>query len=54
VQVKAHKHKILKGELGIPQLSTGDMLRAAVAQGSILGLKAEKIMKEGGLVLMIL
>lgn len=41
---------ILKDILGIPQLSTGDMLRAAVAAKTELGQKAEKIMKEGGLV----
>jgi adenylate kinase len=41
---------ILTSEFNIPQLSTGDMLRAAVAAKTELGLKAEKIMKEGGLV----
>lgn len=34
----------------IPQISTGDMLRAAIAQGTPLGLSAKKIMETGGLV----
>jgi len=36
--------------LGVPHLSTGDMLREAVKQGTELGKKAEGFMKSGGLV----
>ena len=40
----------LKTELGVPHVSTGDMLRAAVAQGTAMGLKAKAVMDAGQLV----
>ncbi len=40
----------LKNELGVPHISTGDMLRAAVAAGTPLGLKAKAVMDAGQLV----
>ncbi|HET6588254.1 MAG TPA: adenylate kinase [Oleiagrimonas sp.] len=40
----------LKTELGIPHISTGDLLRAAVKAGTPLGLKAKAVMDAGHLV----
>lgn len=40
----------LVAKYGIPQLSTGDMLRAAVAAQTPVGLKAKAVMDAGGLV----
>lgn len=47
---KGTQSEILCKKLGIPQLSTGDMLRAAVKAGTPVGLKAKEIMAAGGLV----
>lgn len=40
----------LMARYGIPQLSTGDMLRAAVKAGTPVGLQAKAVMEAGGLV----
>src|SRR4051812_2434978 len=40
----------LAESLGVPILATGDVLRAAVREGTPLGLKAKSYMDEGGLV----
>jgi adenylate kinase len=47
---KGTQAKILVEKLGIPQLSTGDMLREAIKQGSTLGLEAKGYMGKGHLV----
>ncbi len=47
---KGTQANYIKEKYNIPQISTGDMLRAAVKAGTDLGLAAKKIMDEGGLV----
>jgi adenylate kinase len=47
---KGTQAQILCGKFGIPQISTGDMLRAAVNAGTPLGLAAKQVMDAGHLV----
>lgn len=47
---KGTQAKFLIDKYGIPQISTGDILRAAIAEGTPMGLEAKKFMDEGKLV----
>ncbi|MGZ5397951.1 MAG: adenylate kinase [Thermoanaerobaculia bacterium] len=47
---KGTQAKRLASRYGVPHISTGDMLREAVADGTPLGATADKIMKSGALV----
>ena len=47
---KGTQAAFIKEKYGIPQISTGDMLRAAVKAGTPLGQAAKKVMDAGGLV----
>lgn len=47
---KGTQANFIKEKFGIPQISTGDMLRAAVKAGTPLGVEAKKVMDAGGLV----
>jgi adenylate kinase len=47
---KGTQANYIKEKFNIPQISTGDMLRAAVKAGTPLGIAAKKIMDAGGLV----
>ena len=47
---KGTQAQFLMNKYGIPQISTGDMLRAAIKEGSALGLAAKQVMDAGQLV----
>jgi adenylate kinase len=47
---KGTQAKLLSAQLNVPQISTGDMLREAVSEGTPLGIQAKEVMAAGKLV----
>ena len=47
---KGTQGKLISSEYGVPHIATGDMLRAAIAEGTELGRKAEPVVNAGELV----
>jgi adenylate kinase len=47
---KGTQAQLLVAEYGIPQISTGDLLRANIASGTALGLQAKEVISSGALV----
>ncbi|MDR0577145.1 MAG: adenylate kinase [Candidatus Accumulibacter sp.] len=47
---KGTQARFICEKFGIPQISTGDMLRAAIKAGTLLGLEAKRVIDAGGLV----
>jgi adenylate kinase len=47
---KGTQGKLLASEYGVPHIATGDMLRAAIAEGTELGRRAEPLLNSGQLV----
>jgi hypothetical protein len=47
---KGTQAQLICKRYNVPQISTGDMLRAAIREGTELGLQAKSVMDNGGLV----
>ena len=50
MQVKAHRPKMIAEKYGVPHISTGDIFRANIKDGTELGMEAKKYMDQGQLV----